>query len=108
MYESCPKYKQLTLTVLLLESHHVTVRKQLVQRLSGLLDLHGDGDPLLLRQRAVKCHHLLDHLHLFISVPALGTFSVSSLLVFFIRKRINDSSDMSAEPVQSHYSTSVL
>lgn len=52
-------------------SHHVTVRKQLIQRLSGLLYLHGDSDPLLLWYHVVVHVHLLDHLNLFISISAL-------------------------------------
>lgn len=52
------------------------MRKQLIQRFSGLLYLHGDGDSLLLpRQRGVKRHNPLDHLHLLLGVTALQEFN---------------------------------
>ncbi len=47
------------------------MRKQLVQRLSGLLYLHGDGDSLLQWQSVVILYHLLDHLHLLLSISTL-------------------------------------
>lgn len=52
--------------------YHITIVKKLVQRLPGLLRLHGYGDPVLLWQRADRQLHLLDHLHLLLSITALS------------------------------------
>lgn len=54
------------------------MRKHLIQRLSGLLYLHGDSDPLLPWHHVVVRLHLLDHLNLFISISALRKLNYQS------------------------------
>lgn len=67
-------------------SHHIAMRKQLVQRLSGLLYLHGNGDLLLLWQHAVISLYLLDHLHLLLCVSALQELKCDSKQTRFMRQ----------------------
>ena len=58
------------------QTYHVTMRKQLIERLSGLLYLHRHRNSLLLWHRAVIHHYLLDHLHLFLSISALHNSNI--------------------------------